>query len=76
MYSAHPGGARVPILLHDSDFTVNSTGTPHKILYCTVLFQTISIKLNYINVKKCFVDYSHVHKHLNCAHPGRSTPIY
>ncbi len=38
MYSAHPGGAGVPILLHDSDFTVNSTGTPHKIylLLCIV----------------------------------------
>ena len=39
MYSAHPGGAQVPILLHDSDFTVNSTGTPHKniaiALYCS-----------------------------------------
>ena len=38
MYSAHPVGTRVPILLCDSDFTVNSTGTPHKIyliaLYC------------------------------------------
>ena len=54
MYSAHPGGARVPILLHDSDFTVNSTGTPHKIYLCNVFSKYNKYKTTLYYCKEMF----------------------